>query len=293
MRRIVSFLLSVCMVLGLCACGQKADVKVPSNVSTWQEQYDLGLRYFSEGNYEEAIIAFIAAIEIDPKNADTYLGLADVYIALGQTEEALDMIKRGLAQCGDLDSLMAKLEELGDYSMYYSNDLFRPTEMTVGGRPYWELSLEEVAGEYPDGKYYETDNGNTEYDAYVKTPNGTHCWVLCALVGSNTGRLQLRYDSFLNDGCVGFSTELRGLCCGQNMDEVLSCLGLTEAGIAKAKASNFSSLRVQDGKVTYFECHDYDQEGHSVYFSLLYDDFWLTCGLDFNAQGQLKSLWWY
>ena len=35
--------------------------------SGWQEQYDLGVRYLSDGNYEDAIIAFTAAIEIDPK----------------------------------------------------------------------------------------------------------------------------------------------------------------------------------------------------------------------------------
>ena len=58
--------------LFLCACGQSAE-------AAWQEQYDLGVRYLSEGNYEEAIIAFTAAIDIDPKQPDAYLGLADVY----------------------------------------------------------------------------------------------------------------------------------------------------------------------------------------------------------------------
>ena len=37
---------------------------------TWQEQYDRGVRYLEDGNYEEAIIAFTAAIEIDPKRAE-------------------------------------------------------------------------------------------------------------------------------------------------------------------------------------------------------------------------------
>lgn len=40
--------------------------------SGWQEQYDLGVRYLNDGNYEEAIIAFTAAIEIDPKKPQAY-----------------------------------------------------------------------------------------------------------------------------------------------------------------------------------------------------------------------------
>ena len=42
--------------------------------NTWQEQYDLGVRYLAEGNYEEAIIAFTAAIEIDPNRVEAYMG---------------------------------------------------------------------------------------------------------------------------------------------------------------------------------------------------------------------------
>jgi len=67
--------------LFLSACGQ--------STPTWQEQYDMGVRYLSEGNYEEAIIAFTAAIEIDPKQALAYLGRGDSYVGSGTTEENL------------------------------------------------------------------------------------------------------------------------------------------------------------------------------------------------------------
>ena len=75
MRRMMSWFLTLALVLGLCACGQNAQ-------ATWQEQYDLGVRYLSEGNYEEAIVAFTAAIEIDPNRKEAYNGLADAYLAL-------------------------------------------------------------------------------------------------------------------------------------------------------------------------------------------------------------------
>ena len=71
------------LLLGLCACAQKADT------ATWQEQYDLGVKYLSEENYEEAIIAFNAAIQIDPKNPLAYIGRGGAYVGSGETEENL------------------------------------------------------------------------------------------------------------------------------------------------------------------------------------------------------------
>ena len=84
MKRICSLLLTLALVLGLCACAQKA-----ADTAAWQEQYDLGVKYLSEGNYEEAIIAFTAAIEIDPKNPLAYIGRGGAYVGSGETEENL------------------------------------------------------------------------------------------------------------------------------------------------------------------------------------------------------------
>lgn len=81
MKKILTLLLACALILSLAACGQKAP--------TWQEQYDLGIRYLTDGNYEDAIIAFTAAIEIDPKKAEAYIGRGDAYIGSGETEENL------------------------------------------------------------------------------------------------------------------------------------------------------------------------------------------------------------
>ena len=91
---LVSTVLMFSMIL--CACGKKEKVSVPEELpTTWQEQYDLGVRYLSEGNYEEAIIAFVAAIEIDPKNADAYLSLAEVYRSQGDHENMMETLRVG------------------------------------------------------------------------------------------------------------------------------------------------------------------------------------------------------
>lgn len=139
------------------ACGQ-APVEESADKSgpTWQEQYDLGVRYLSEGNYEEAIIAFTAAIEIDPKQApaymgrgdayirsgeteenllaaqtdyemaielddklaEAYLGLADVYISQGNTEKALEILRKGLSATGDDPSIAGRILEFEGSNAY-------------------------------------------------------------------------------------------------------------------------------------------------------------------------------
>lgn len=105
MKRIISLILAVLMILSLVACGKNME---PS----WQEQYDLGVRYLSKGNYEEAIIAFEAAIEIEPKREEAYVGLADAYIGIGDYEKAKEVLKDALVEVDSPASIEEKLLEL-------------------------------------------------------------------------------------------------------------------------------------------------------------------------------------
>ena len=93
-----------CAMLMLAGCASKAE--------SYQDKYDLGVKYVSEGNYEEAILALNAAIEIDPKQVDAYLTLADIYIQQNNTDAAIAVIEQGLATLGSDESLSNKLEEL-------------------------------------------------------------------------------------------------------------------------------------------------------------------------------------
>lgn len=102
MKKICSFLLTFIMLLCISSCGKQ-------ELTTWQEQYDLGVRYLSEGNYEEAIIAFTAAIEIDPKQVDCYLKCADAYIGLEDYKNALNVLKIGYEETQN-DALLIKIE---------------------------------------------------------------------------------------------------------------------------------------------------------------------------------------
>ena len=92
-------------LLCLAGCGAK------QKTLSWQEQYDLGVRYLSEGKYEEAVLAFEAAIEIDPKRPEAYASLADAHLATGDEAAAAAALEQGVAATGD-EGLQGRLEGL-------------------------------------------------------------------------------------------------------------------------------------------------------------------------------------
>lgn len=94
MKRITALLLTALLLLSLAACGGK---------DAWQEQYDLGMRYLNDGNYEEAIIAFTAAIEIDEKRPEGYEGRGRAYVLSGETAENLEAAKSDFEKALELD----------------------------------------------------------------------------------------------------------------------------------------------------------------------------------------------
>lgn len=104
MKRIGILLLAAVMLLS--ACGRQTSVADVKQEPSWQEQYDLGVRYLSEGNYEEAIIAFTAAIEIDSKQAPAYVGRGDAYVLSGDIEKNLTAAQTDYEKAIELDELL-------------------------------------------------------------------------------------------------------------------------------------------------------------------------------------------
>ena len=94
MKRVLSLILALTLTLALAACGGKGG---------WQEQYDLGQKYLTDGNYEEAILAFTAAIEIDPKRAPAYVGRGSAYALSGDTEGNLTAAEADFTTAIELD----------------------------------------------------------------------------------------------------------------------------------------------------------------------------------------------
>lgn len=93
MKRFFAALLTLTLSMAaLTSCTSEAPASesaVSAETMSFSDYLDLGNKCLSEGNYEEAIIAFTAAIEIDPNIADAYLGRAEAYVFSGETAENL------------------------------------------------------------------------------------------------------------------------------------------------------------------------------------------------------------
>lgn len=227
MKRHIVFVLTICLTLGLCACGQKAP--------TWQEQYDLGVRYLSEGNYEEAIIAFTAAIEIDPKNAEAYIGLADVYIQQGEYEKAREILEQGF-EITQAQEIVNKLNELDSYRQaedgFNFTGMLEPSETVsyadipaifsmnyidccrqFGVDTDW-LIQSESSGSFDGGDYSLPCNIYAQDGVYIEVPIGSD-HVSC-----------IDIDDWVTGMNDGLDTGWRNISIGDDYATVLGKLGL-------------------------------------------------------------------
>ena len=79
-----------------------------------QEQISLGDKYFKNEEYDDAIVSFQKAIDIDPYNDTTYIKLSDSYEAIGNRHESVRTLEKGydMTSSGEiktrLDELSAK-----------------------------------------------------------------------------------------------------------------------------------------------------------------------------------------
>ena len=77
----ILWIIIMALVLMFSGCGKSIEQQI-------SEQLELGQKYLAEANYDEAIVAFEKVIDLDPKNTDAYLQLADLYITIGDKELA-------------------------------------------------------------------------------------------------------------------------------------------------------------------------------------------------------------
>ena len=95
MKRIRKLVLIVLLMTAcLAGCGKSVEKQIT-------EQLELGEKYLTESNYEQAIVAFNKVIELDPKQADAYIGLTQVYVETADFEKAVQILENGKAYLED------------------------------------------------------------------------------------------------------------------------------------------------------------------------------------------------
>lgn len=131
MKRYISLLLALFLCLGAASCS------APAAAPDWEGQYELGMRFLSDGDWEQAIPAFLAAIEIDPKRADAYLALADAYVAAGEPEKAKELLASVPPDVDNPDAVKEKLDGLSGAEESTSSTL-ESTPPSADGAPAFE-----------------------------------------------------------------------------------------------------------------------------------------------------------
>lgn len=290
---------AVCILIGLIAllsaCGQHS-VPTADAGTLWQEQYDLGVRCLSESNYEEAIIAFTAAIEIDPKRPEAYISLADVYSECKNYELALDILRNGIENVDDSnalsehflkieDSLMQNLAEIGNYSFLFTENVVKWDDWLINDIPILESTISDFAVEFPDEfgyGYHVHSNGEETYRPFYITDDvnvGDSGNIEARFKDGEISWARLRGEAY-DEYTSYFQPNLRDIKTDDSYAEVLRKIGISEGGIRFLSNRN-DRLHVEVDDNTEFE---YFMEGGYSGFRFGYYDFDLgvDCVLSFS-----------
>ncbi|MCM1059926.1 MAG: tetratricopeptide repeat protein [Eubacterium sp.] len=76
------------------------------------DMLQLADKYLKEMNYEQAIIEFQKVLEIEPKNVEAYIGLADAYIALGDDNKAIEVLEEARRNIENEQRIENKIKEI-------------------------------------------------------------------------------------------------------------------------------------------------------------------------------------
>ncbi len=99
------------------------------------KQLNLGEKYLSELNYEQAVIAYTEAIAIDPKNPDAYIGLAEAYLAQGEYDDALDILEQAMEELDENEEIEELQERIEAAKNETDSSVEEPAEPTAISTP--------------------------------------------------------------------------------------------------------------------------------------------------------------
>lgn len=91
------WLIFTAVLLGLCFIGIVSAIQISAKDTQkkYSQKIDLGNKYLDEMDYEMAVASFVSAMEIDPKNEEAYVALADTYILLNEITAAVEILEIG------------------------------------------------------------------------------------------------------------------------------------------------------------------------------------------------------
>lgn len=112
MKKTITILVCIVLALVLVIAGMLVYLHFNnSDTAAWEEQYNQGVQYLNDQNYEEAIAAFKIAVDIDPTRYEAYVGQGDAYMDLEQYETAQQLYQKAYELAPEnLDAVTQRLE---------------------------------------------------------------------------------------------------------------------------------------------------------------------------------------
>jgi tetratricopeptide (TPR) repeat protein len=292
MKRVTALFLAAVLLLSLAACGGK---------DPWQEQYDLGMRYLNEGNYQEAIIAFEAAIEIDAKRPEAYLGAAEAYIAADDIDAAIAILEKGYAATND-ETLKNRLGEIksGTFNDYWGRAKRQSGYDESGALVWYSLYTYDAQGRTASVTSYDAagnqtshvdcvyDKNGKELVSYYSDP-GTGMFVKVEKTYDTSGLVTKETETYSN-GSVDFTAYQYDENCNCIREDVYAVYEgegeLLYYALNEYNAAGLVSKRTNydpNGKMTSYYISSYNDAG----------DLTEVCGYSGGGQLQSRSVYHY
>lgn len=235
-----------------------------------QEQLDLGAKYLDDMDYDRALVAFNAALSIEPQSVDAYLGIVEVYIRTNEFEDALAYAKEGYDVTGD-ERLKEKIDMIESGDIFASNGW----EMKMSGYDgdgrlvFWHEYTYNIKGQKASVAKYNAAGVQEQYLELAYDEEGKRLISYSyAIPGGDISKCAYEYGSrsYHETRYEGTSDVVRGYVEGE-----------TDSEGKHLRETHYD----KDGNVTQIMVWEYNEDGKTVKRA------------DYTGSNELKGYWIY
>lgn len=189
-------------------------------------QLELAQHYLLEEDYEQAIAAYEIVIQIDPKNTEAYLGLAEAYAESGNMEKAIKVLEQGYKKT----KAQELQEEKESYVLDLAQDSFYLGEMTEQVEETEKSETTEQVEETEKSDQMEIQDITNVLKEYAET------LIMCNLEGVQYGydlKEDMGYSYYITYGLKGVTGCLDWVIVdidADNTEELLAFMLQSEDG---------------------------------------------------------------
>ncbi len=262
MKKLLSLILSVTLTMTMFTSCEAVNKALASTY------LNLGEKYLTDLDYENAIVYFNKLIEVEPKNVQAYLGAAEAYLGMGDIDSAMDVLEQGIAVVDDPTELEAKLAEiLGENEVEDEATTDEP------------VANEEIVPEAEDGVEIEEVETVVSKEEAIFVTTASYSYSSDGSFKSGYEREydsnwnEIKYTSFNSDGGIDYWYECEYGSNGNKVEEIhhnadgsINYLGECDADGNFIKEIYYNS----DGDINYWYESEFDSNGNMIKLASFY-----------------------